>query len=352
MTIIIALLVFGVLVIIHELGHFLVAKAFDTRIYEFAVGMGPTVLKKKKGETIYSLHAIPVGGFVRFDAYQKPEYKTIEEQQNDKNEYEENFYDERSLMNKNPWKRILIMFAGSFMNLVLAVVLFAGLFIYVGQPTTTIGEVVKGMPAYEAGLEVGDKILKVDNKEVIIWEDIVEKIGNSKNKNVNLTIEKSDGQIREIDLTKIIEEDRGKIGITPKLSHGIISGVKNAFITTGVFIVSMVDTVVQLFTGRADINEFAGPVGIITIVDQAVSVGVKYLINLTAMLSLNLAVLNLLPLPALDGGRILITFLEIISGGRKVPQKVETIIHVIGFVLLFSFMIFLTFKDVGRLIGG
>lgn len=352
MTIIVAILVFGALVLIHELGHFLVAKAFNTRVYEFAIGMGPTIAKKKKGETTYSIHAIPVGGFVRFDAYPKPEYDTLEEEQADTKEYEESIDDERSLNNKNPWKRMLIMFAGSFMNVLLAVLLFIGLFTYVGEPTTTIGVVRENMPAYEAGMMQGDKVLSIDGVDINTWTDIEKGIINSKEEQINIEVENVNGSIVEYSIDKVIEDGSIKVGISPTYSHSLLYGTKAALSTTGSFVTLMIDTVGQLFTGKADMNSFAGPVGIISVVDQAVEVGFIYVINLTAMLSLNLAVLNLLPLPALDGGRIVITFAEILCGGRKLPKKVETAIHMAGAILLFSFMIFLTFKDVGRLIGG
>ena len=332
MTVIYAILIFCVLIFVHEFGHFAAAKACGIKVNEFAIGMGPAFFKKQKGETQYSLRIFPIGGFCAMEGE------------------DEDSEDERAFNNKPAWKRAIVLVAGAFMNLVAAVVLMIIIACWSGQATTVIDQVLDDSPAYEAGIQAGDVITAVDGKKTDSWNDILTAIGGKKDEAVEITLLR-DGS--ELSITAAAEYDeesgRAKIGIKPEIRHNVIAGFGTGVKNTGKMTVMMYDTIRQLITGDVSVKELSGPVGIVYAVNDTAKAGVIYVVYLSALLSLNLAIMNMLPLPALDGGRLLFLLIRKITG-KRVTDEMEGRIHFIGIVLLMLLMVFVTWNDIVKFI--
>lgn len=332
LTIIVAIVVFGILVIIHESGHFFAAKSVGIRVNEFAIGMGPVIFRKQKGETEYSLRALPLGGFVKMEGE------------------DEESHDERSFTNKSIFAKIFVLVAGSTMNFIFAIIIIIGLFTATGFPTNEniIGEVFEGNPAALAGIQAGDEIINVEGTTISSWEDIVGAITKSSGDTIHITVKRGNETL-ELDSQIMVENGRRLIGITPtkeySFTKAIVEGTKYSFMLVG----EMLNFFGTLFKGQASANDVVGPVGIIHLVGEAAKMGVQYVANFTAMISMNLAIINLLPFPALDGGRLLLLIVQGVTGKKIDPEK-EGFIHFVGFVILIGLMIFVTFKDVDRFI--
>lgn len=332
MTVIYAILIFCVLIFVHEFGHFAAAKACGIKVNEFAIGMGPAFFKKQKGETQYSLRIFPIGGFCAMEGE------------------DEDSEDERAFNNKPAWQRAIVLAAGAFMNLVTAVVLMIIIACWSGQATTVIDQVLDDSPAYEAGIQAGDEITAVDGKKTDSWNDILTVIGGKKDEAVEITLLR-DGS--ELSITAAAEYDeesgRAKIGIKPEIRHNVIAGFGTGVKNTGRMTVMMYDTIRQLITGDVSVKELSGPVGIVYAVNDTAKAGVIYVVYLSALLSLNLAIMNMLPLPALDGGRLLFLLIRKITG-KRVTDEMEGRIHFIGIVLLMLLMVFVTWNDIVKFI--
>ena len=332
MTVIYAILIFCVLIFVHEFGHFAAAKACGIKVNEFAIGMGPAFFKKQKGETQYSLRIFPIGGFCAMEGE------------------DEDSEDERAFNNKPAWQRAIVLAAGAFMNLVTAVVLMIIIACWSGQATTVIDQVLDDSPAYAAGIQAGDEITAVDGKKIDNWNDILTAIGGKKDEAVEITLIR-DGS--ELSVTAAAEYDdesgRAKIGIKPEIKHNVIAGFGTGVKNTGRMTVMMYDTIRQLITGDVSVKELSGPVGIVYAVNDTAKAGVIYVVYLSALLSLNLAIMNMLPLPALDGGRLLFLLIRKITG-KRVTDEMEGRIHFIGIVLLMLLMVFVTWNDIVKFI--
>lgn len=332
MTIIYAIIIFCLLIFVHEFGHFIVAKACDVKVNEFAVGMGPAILKKRKGETLYSIRVFPIGGFCAMEGE------------------DEDSEDKRALNNKPAWQRALIFAAGAFMNLITAIILMIIVAFATGQATTVIDDVVDNSPAYEAGIQQGDEITAVNGNAISDWADIVSAIGESTEKSVSITINRNGA---DINVNAELEYDenagRNKIGIMPVLEHKPLASVKDGIKNTWNLTVMMYDIIKQLITGEASASELSGPVGIVYVVNQSAKAGIIYVVYLAALLSLNLAIMNMLPFPALDGGRLVFLVIRKITG-KRVTDEMEGKIHFIGIVLLMLLMIYVTWNDIIRFI--
>lgn len=334
MTIILALLVFSLLIVAHELGHFLVAKRAGIKVEEFAIGMGPALLKFKRGETIYSLRAFPFGGFNRMAGME--------------GQGEE---DPRGFNKQPVLRRMAVIAAGSGMNFVLAVGLFVFIFMVLGIPkdVNVIGRVEPGRPADLAGLKPRDKVLSIGGVPVDSWTAMVREIYQRPEEDIVLEIERG-GQRQKITV-KSERDPRsgvGMIGIGPLWERqgfwrSIHLGFSQAVAITAMIIVSLV----QMLTGRVA-PEVVGPVGIVQMVGQAATFGLANVLNFTAVLSLDLGLINLLPVPALDGSRLVFLSWEWIRGRPIDPAK-ENMIHLIGFALLMGLLILITYQDLLRL---
>lgn len=331
-TAILAILLFCIMIFPHELGHFIAAKRLGVKVNEFAFGMGPTIWKKQRGETLHSIRLFPIGGFCAMEG---------EDEESD---------EPRAFNNKKPWQKIVILAAGSFMNVVCAVLIMSLVVGIIGFTTTKIDQVSEGSPAYEAGLMSGDEIKNINGTETEEWTDVSEAIASSGGEALSITVER-DGEEKPLSLIPQEGEDgRYIIGITSDISHNPFKAVAEGAKATWNMTVTMFDTLGQLFTGKVGADNLSGPVGMVQMVSETSQYGFWYYGFLTALICLNLAIINMLPLPALDGGRIIFVIYTMITG-RRVSQKVEGTIHLIGLGLLFTLMIYVTFNDVTRIFG-
>jgi len=329
---IIAILLFLLLIVSHEFGHFATAKLCGIKVNEFSVGMGPLIFHKTKGETEYSLRALPIGGFCR-----------LEGEDGDSE-------DSRAFSKAVWWKKIIILAAGAFMNIMLALIIMTALYTWAGSVSTTVGTVMDGKPAYEAGVLEGDTIIAVNGVETPEWTDVVNSI-NQAGENVVLTVKRGSDTV-EISIDTYVNDDgRNVVGIMPKLQHSVVHAFKYSLSVTGDFMLSMRDFFVQLFTGKASSDDVVGVVGMVSMIGETAQVGIANVIFLMCIISLNLGIVNLLPLPALDGGRILFVIIRAIFRG-KISDQAESYVHAAGMVLLMALMVFLVFNDTLRLFRG
>lgn len=331
-TAILAILLFCIMIFPHELGHFIAAKRMGVKVNEFAFGMGPTIWKKQRGETLHSIRLFPVGGFCAMEGE------------------DEESEEPRAFNNKKPWQKIIILAAGSFMNVVCAVLIMSLVVGIIGFTTTTIDQVTAGSPAEAAGLAAGDEIIAVNGQKTEEWTDISGAIASSAGASVAVTVER-EGQELSLELKpQLNESGQYLVGITSKVSHNPLRSLVEGARSTWNMTVTMFETLGQLFSGRLGADSLSGPVGMVQMVGETAQYGLWYYGFLTALICLNLAIINMLPLPALDGGRIIFVLYTMISG-RKVSQKVEGTIHLVGLALLFGLMIYVTFNDVTRIFG-
>lgn len=334
MKIIIAILVFSFLMIIHELGHFLMAKRLGIRAYELSIGIGPKLFGKKVGDTYYNARLIPFGAFVRFG-----------------DEEDELFAEPDNFMNQSPWNRIKVIIMGPLVNIVAALLLMIGIVFSMGFPTNTIDTVNAGYPAEKAGIVAGDTIVEVNGVQTKTWEKLVEQLSNVKDKHVQMMVQKATGETVQVQMTMEEHEGRYMVGITPAYEKNILQSIKYGTLATVKQSSMMIDVIKQLFTGKANIDEFAGPVGIVSVVGEAAEAGFINVITLTALISLNLGILNLIPIPGLDGSKILFYGYEGITG-KAINREIETKLTIAGFLLIIAFSVFITYKDIVRLIVG
>ena len=332
MTIIYAIIIFCLLIFVHELGHFIVAKSCGVKVNEFAIGMGPAIYKKQKGETLYAIRIFPIGGYCAMEG---------EDEDSD---------NPRALNNQPAWQRACILAAGSIMNFLTCVVLLIVIAFWVGTATTTIDTVAPDSPAEKAGIVSGDEILSIDGEEIDQWDDLIQTIGYSKEETAQITLLR-DGREETVTAELVYDKDAGRnmIGITPVMERHFFGSIGEGIKNTGVMTVMMYKVLKQLFTGEVSVKELSGPVGIVYATNEAAKSGVMYVIYLAALLSLNLAIINMLPFPALDGGRLLFLVIRLFTG-KRVSDEAEAKIHFIGICLLFALMIYVTFNDVLRFI--
>lgn len=337
-TIIIAILLFGLLIVAHELGHFMLAKATGIRVEEFSIGMGPAIFQRQGGETVYSLRILPIGGFNRM---------TGEEPGKDVD-------DPRSFSRKTVGQRVAVISAGSLMNFVLAIILYGIIFLVVGVPQDipVVGKIMAGWPAEDAGIRAGDTIVAIDGEQVASWSQVVEIIHQHPDQEVVMNLQR-DGQ--QLTVTVVPRSDPqsglGMIGIEQTLQRyspgrALVMSISQV----GQFIWLLLVALVQIIAGQAP-ADLVGPVGIVQLVGQAAQFGVASLLSFAAFISLNLGLINLLPIPALDGSRLVFLAAEGIRGKPLDPQK-EGLVHFIGFVMLMVFMLVITYRDIANLVGG
>ncbi len=385
-TAIIFIVILSILVLAHEWGHFITARKSGMKVYEFGIGFPPRAFgfykdpktgkfvfvggkgKSKLSETVggeekevtdefpstlYSINWLPLGGFVKI-----------------KGENGENAQDPDSFGYHPAWKKLVVLVAGVFMNFVLAAVLLGFGFmiglpadaqmlsdkhaVVVEEPSVIIQQVDPETPAEEAGLQFGDKILQINGTEVVDAAQLVEAVGENGEKTIEIEILRGDESLNlAITPKKLKEDGPAKIGVM-LADAGIVrypwyiaifKGFSAAWFATINIIIAFYALIKGLILGQGVPFSVAGPVGIAVVVGKSARLGLNYLINVTAMISLSLAVINILPIPALDGGRALFVIIEKITG-RPVPLKYEQVAHTIGFLLLMALIIFITVKDV------
>lgn len=332
MTLIYAVLIFCLLIFVHEFGHFVTAKMCGIKVNEFAIGMGPAIFKKQKGETLYSVRVFPIGGFCAMEGE------------------DEDSEDERAFNNQPAWQRAIVLAAGSIMNLLTAIILMIIIAFNMGQATTTIDKVQDASPAYEAGIMSGDEVIMIEGTEIIEWSDLQNIVGEREGDALTFTVLR-DGVEKDFIVTPEYDKKAGRslIGVTPTMARNPVKAVGAGISDTWDMTVMMYDLIGQLFTGDVSAKELSGPVGIVYVVNDSAKMGFIYVVYLAALLSLNLAVINLLPFPALDGGRLLFLVIRKITG-KRVTDEMEGKIHFIGIMLLLALMVYVTWNDIIRFI--
>jgi len=352
MGIFVSLIVLSLLVFFHELGHFIAARWMGVQVDVFSVGFGKKVYSKMIGTTEWSISAIPLGGYVKMKGQDDSDPTVVS-------------YDDDSYNSKKPWQRIFILLAGPFANFLLAFFLYLAI-ANIGVPKTlaVVGKVGADTPALQAGLQKGDTILAINRTPVVYWEEIGKLINESKSTQIALLIKRENRRIalnltpKLIDDKNIFEEpiQRKIIGISPQgdsvnLQYGFAAGIAYAWDETQKASVLIFKSVQKLITGTIAADKLGGVITIVDITAQASSAGIVALLFFTALISVNLGVLNLLPIPALDGGHIMFNLYEIIRG--KAPSDLALYrMTVGGWAILLGLMFLGLYNDINRLIGG
>ena len=345
-NILLFLLILGTLVTVHEFGHFICAKKSGVHIYEFSIGMGKAIKTFKGKDGIdYSIRMLPIGGYVQMagEVYEDDDTKKIPK--------------EKFLCNRPWYQRLIILCAGVFNNFLLAVILLFTIACIWGAPTLkpVVYEVEEGTPAAEAGIQSGDTILKINNKKVTTLDRMqLLLLLKDKDNTYEIQVKHENGEKETVEVTpNKVEIDGQKVnrfGISTKAT--IRKGVGNAFKYSFQKLVSVMDqmliTVGNLFTGKISLNQLSGPVGIYSVVGESRKSGIQNVIYLAAYLSINLGIMNILPIPALDGGHVLFLFIEMITR-KKVNEKVEAVATNIFFALLMLLMIYISIHDIIKL---
>lgn len=416
-SIIAFIIVFSVIVIVHEFGHYYFAKRSGILVREFAIGMGPKLFQVRKGETVYTLRMLPLGGYVRMAGLGEEELEikpgmtvVVELDQEDiitrlcfeKDHLLENgvpiqiksadlqdkmqvtgyFINseelttwsvsktatiiepngtetvvapiERQFQSASLKNRILTNFGGPLNNFLLAIVTFTIVaFLRGGVETNTpeIGSVMPDSPAQMAGIEAGDYITKVADTSVTTWVELATEISKHPNEAIELEL-KRDGKTQEIKVTPQANEvdgkEYGRIGIGIHMDQSFFAKIKYGFSQTYFLLVTFISFIGTFFTKGFSVNELGGPVAMYSITSQVVQTGLISVINFIGILSVNLGVMNLLPIPALDGGKLLLNFIELIRGKQIDPEK-ESYVTLVGAVFLLLLMIVVTWNDISRL---
>lgn len=352
MSILSAILLFGFLIFIHELGHFIFAKISGVTVLKFSLGFGPKVIGKKIGETEYLISAVPLGGYVKMLG-EEPEDEV------------ENYEKERSYKNQPVIKRAAIVFAGPIFNLLTAVVIFFFIFM-IGVPTLlpVVGEVMPEAPAAKAMLLKGDRILEIDGKPTEHWARMTEIIYRSANKPLTLKVQRNSGTVTihitpESKRVKDIfgeEKEIGLIGVKPsgettEIRENAPNAIKNAFLRTWEISELTIIGMIKLIQRIIPADTIGGPILIFQLAEKQAATGPLNFFTFAAVISINLGVLNLLPIPILDGGHLLFLGIESI---RKKPMNERTIMIAqrIGLALIITLMAFAMYNDIFRLISG
>ena len=334
-TILITILIFAVIIFIHECGHFAAAKLCKVRVNEFALGMGPTLFHFGKGETRYALRLFPIGGFVSMEGE------------------DGGSGDPRAFCNQKVWKRILIVCAGAFMNLVLGFIVVLLMTIPSDRlPSMTVAQFYENASTEVTGLQAGDEILRVNGRSIWVDSDLVYTLSTDEDGVVDMVVRR-DGEKVELSDVAFTTQDGTLVidftvqGVPANLPNVLsYSFRKTASIGRLVWI-----AVGQLITGQSSINELSGPIGTAQAIGQAASAGLSTVMYLFAFITINVGIFNILPVPALDGGRLIFLLFELITRRRIKPEH-EAYVHFAGFVLLILLIIFVSYHDIVNLIRG
>ena len=346
MTIIYFIFILGITIFIHELGHFICAKKAGIYVYEFSLGMGPLLKKwkRKNDETEYSIRLLPIGGYVSMAG------ETVDD--------DNNVPDDRKLQNKTWLQRFSTIIAGIVMNFILAIIIFFIVALVSGAPedNAIISMVEENSPAYVAGLKSGDEIIKLNGKDVDA-DMLLLKLMVNKEKSIRLTVKRDDGSYENIVMTpeQIVDGDNTSykfgFGMTTDIKEGIIPSISYAFRKFKSLMVQMTYTIGYLFTGKISLDNLSGPVGIYSVVGETAKAGFINVIYLLGYISLNVGFMNLLPIPAFDGGRLFFLIIEKIKRSPVSP-KFENCVHTIGMLLLIGLMILITYNDLIKIFFG
>ena len=345
MTIIYFILVLGITILIHEFGHFIFAKKAGIYCYEFSIGMGPRLFKwkRKNDETEYSIRLFPIGGYVSMAG--------------ESTEVDPNVPKSKHLQNK-PWhQRFMVMFAGVLFNYLLAIVCFTIVALKTGAPTNVayITGVGEGYSAYEQKVKIDSEIVKINDTKIMNMDHLSLILASLKGEDIKLTVKTKEGTLETYNLTPKKEEvDKETVyrygfQIGTEYEHGIWASIKYGFTKMFSLFYQMILIIGYLITGKLSLTSLSGPVGIYTIVGESAKAGLINLVYLVGYLCVNVGVINIIPLPAFDGGHILFLIIEKIKG-KPVSQKVENTIHAIGMVFLILLMIAISINDIIKLL--
>ena len=363
-TLIAALIVFSAVIAIHEFGHFTVAKLCGIQVNEFSIGMGPALWKKIYKGTQYSLRALPVGGYVALEGEESPESQQAEAARDEREAEEENPVPPEQRtgipLNEAPvWQRALVMVAGAVMNFVLGFVVLVFLIAAQNEPITskTIYAIQDGALCGQTGLQAGDKVLAVNGRRCFVANDILYELVRTQSYSADFTVLR-DGQKVQLPGVQFDtwQDEQGEthmsIGFSvyglEKTLGNVLREASNSVLYYGRIVFT---SLIDLLRGRESINNLSGPVGIVSAIGQAASYGWQDLLELLALITVNLGILNLLPFPALDGGKVVFLIIEGVTG-HAVPEKLQSVLTLATFGLLFGLMIFATYNDILRLITG
>ncbi len=347
MSIILFILIFGIIVIAHEFGHFLVAKMNGIHVVEFSIGMGPTLLAFNKGDTKYSLKLLPIGGACMFEGEDGLNIQEGEESQ--------------GAFNKaNVWARIATVFAGPFFNFILGVIIAMIMvsLMRIDLPVVTVSE---NSAAMEAGLQDGDKLISLNGEKVYLFDELL-LFNRINGGNTATVVFERDGQIMETQLTPhyLPSEERYIIGVgcgATAQEQGI-ERLKYAWYEIRFTVQQTYKSLLLLVQGQIKRDEVAGPVGIANVVGETYDAAKEYggvtvfinMLNITLLLTINLGILNLLPIPALDGGRLVFLLIEVIRG-KPIPPEKEGMVHLAGLIFFMALMVIILFNDISNIFG-
>ena len=344
-TLLLLVVILGIIISVHEFGHFIAAKKCGVHVDEFSLGMGPLIYqyKPKNSETVYSLRCIPIGGYVAMaEKYDK----------------ESKIKKNKVLEYKGFWAIFWVFVNGVVYNFLLAILLFFILGIFQGRPVenTYVSYLAEDYPAILTDMEVGDEIIKVNGEEVNSYYDFNVEVNAKEAKDEYIiTIKKQDGTIKDVNLKPTIEEIDGVeyrrfgIGFTNKYEKGFFNALIYSVEGTVDTIIKIWDTLVMLIVGDIGAENLSGPVGMYSVIDSVKSQGIMNIVYIIAYLSVNVGIINLLPIPVFDGGRIFILMIEKITK-KKTSDKLESTLNMVGFGLMLLLMIFVTFNDIIRLV--
>ena len=359
-----ALLIFGAVIAIHEFGHFAVAKLCGVQVNEFSIGMGPTLIKTYRKGTQYTLRLLPVGGFVALEGEESPESEQAEggSEDDDGPDIPPEVLEQRTgkPLNEAPvWQRALVMVAGAVMNFVLGFVVLVILIAAQNEPITskTIYAIQDGALCGQTGLQAGDKVLAVNGRRCFVANDILYELVRTQSYSADFTVLR-DGQKVQLPGVQFDtwQDEQGEthmsIGFSvyglEKTPGNVLREAGNSVLYYGRIVFT---SLADLMRGRESINNLSGPVGIVSAIGQAASYGWQDLLELLALITVNLGILNLLPFPALDGGKVVFLVIEGVTG-HAVPEKLQSVLTLATFGLLFGLMLFATYNDILRLITG
>lgn len=344
MTLIYFILILGIVVLVHEFGHFIFAKKSGVYVYEFSIGMGPRLFKwtRKNDETEYSLRLLPIGGYCQLAGEEIDDDESVPK--------------DKKIAKKTFGQKMMIAFAGIMNNFILAIILLFLIAIFNGAPQNKalVGEISEGFPAYTSGLQEGDEILTINGRDASSNDLLALELQVNVGKTIDMEVERN-GEVLEFTIepkkVKMDGEETYKYGfvINDEVKHGLWASIVYAFTKFLSLLWQMVLMVFYLCTGQLGLSSLAGPVGIFSVVGSAAAGGIWSLVSFTALISINVGFINLLPIPAFDGGRIFFLIAEKIKG-RPVDPKFENMVHAIGFFLLMLLMILITYNDILRLL--
>ncbi len=347
LIIIFGIFLFNLIVFVHEFGHFFWAKKFGVKVNEFAIGMGPKVFKFQKGETVFSLRLFPIGGFCAMEGE--------DEASDDPNAFEK----------KAAWQKAIIVAFGAIMNLVLGFIMMIFLLAPNKQfASTTVSKFSEDAKSSQTGLQIGDKIVKVDGVKVNTYKDLAFTLIADRKENFDIGVIRNGEAIHLDDVQfEVLKPETGRavtkidFYVEP-IENNFFTLIRQSFFDTISTVKTVWASLIGIITGRFSVREMSGPIGIASVIGEATNEGLKKsfwaaianIVSLMAMITINLGIFNLLPLPALDGGRLMFLILEMITG-KKVNPKYEGWIHTLGFFLFIAFMLYISYSDILRLFG-